>query len=212
MKKISVLNYGCGNLLSIGRSIKEVGYDVKIIENQEEIEKAEFLVLPGVGAFKNAMDLLKNKNLTESVKNYALIKKKPILGICLGMQLLLTKSFEMGEHLGLDLIKGKNVLIKTDIRNIKFKVPHIDWEEVRLYNNTLSKNSILKNLNGKSFYFVHSYMASLENLDNLIALCQYHDVKIPAIIQSDNIIGCQFHPEKSGINGLNLLKNAFTIL
>ena len=86
MKKISVLNYGCGNLLSIGRSIKEVGYDAKIIENQEEIEKAEFLVLPGVGAFKNAMDLLKNKNLTESVKNYALIKKKPILGICLGMQ------------------------------------------------------------------------------------------------------------------------------
>ena len=212
MNCVNILDYGCGNILSLKRALIELGFDVKFCNDEKTLIKSNFLILPGVGAFENAMNLLKKRNLVDALKEHCLIKKKPILGICLGMQLLLTKSYEMGEHLGLDLIKGKNVLIKTDIRNIKFKVPHIDWEEVRLYNNTLSKNSILKNLNGKSFYFVHSYMASLENLDNLIALCQYHDVKIPAIIQSDNIIGCQFHPEKSGINGLNLLKNAFTIL
>ena len=107
MRKISVLNYGCGNLLSIERSIKQVGYDAKIIENKEEIEKAEFLVLPGVGAFNNAMDLLKNKNLIEIIKDYTLVRKKPILGICLGMQLFFSKSKEMGDHEGLNFISGE---------------------------------------------------------------------------------------------------------
>lgn len=212
MNSVNILDYGCGNILSLKRALIELGFDVKFCNDEKTLDETNFLILPGVGAFENAMNLLKKKNLIDALREYCLIKKKPILGICLGMQLLLSKSYEMGEHSGLDIIKGKNILIKTDIKNIKFKIPHIDWEEVRLCNNTPSKNSILDSLDGKSFYFVHSYMASLENLDNIIARCQYHDVKIPAIIQSNNIVGCQFHPEKSGINGLKLLKNAFRIL
>ena len=205
MKKISVLNYGCGNLLSIGRSIKEVGYDVKIIENQEEIEKAEFLVLPGVGAFKNAMDLLKNKNLIESVKNYALIKKKPILGICLGMQLFFSKSKEMGDHEGLNFIKGEVIAMTSLSKMEDIKSPQINWNELKVHKD-LGK-IISKELNNRSFYFVHSYMANLKDNKNLIAYCNYYDLRVPAIVQSDNVFGCQFHPEKSGKNGLKLLKN-----
>ena len=207
MRKISVLNYGCGNLLSIGRSIKKVGYDVKIIEDKEEIEKAEFLVLPGVGAFSNAMGLLKNKNLIETIKNYALIKKKPILGICLGMQLFFSKSKEMGDHEGLNFISG-DVVAMTSLSKIRdIKSPQINWNELKIHSNL--GQIINSEINNRSFYFVHSYMANLKDDKNLIAYCNYFDLRVPAIVQSDNVFGCQFHPEKSGKNGLKLLENIF---
>ena len=133
MRKISVLNYGCGNLLSIGRSIKQVGYDVEIIENKEEIEKAEFLVLPGVGAFNNAMGLLKKKNLIETVKNYTLVRKKPILGICLGMQLFFSNSKEMGDHEGLNFISGEVVAMKSLSKMKDIKSPQINWNELKVH-------------------------------------------------------------------------------
>lgn len=205
MRKISVLNYGCGNLLSIGRSIKEVGYDAKIIENNEEIEKAEFLVLPGVGAFNNAMSLLKNKNLIETIKNYALVKKKPILGICLGMQLFFSKSKEMGNHEGLNFISGEVVAMTSLSKIGDIKSPQINWNELKVHNDL--GQIINSELNNRSFYFVHSYMANLKDEKNLIAYCNYYDLRVPAIVQSDNIFGCQFHPEKSGKNGLKLLEN-----
>ena len=212
MKSVSILDYGCGNILSLKRAVMESGLDVKFCNDEKNLIESNFLILPGVGAFENAMNLLKQRNLIDALKEYSLIKKKPILGICLGMQLLLTKSFEMGENQGLDIIKGANILIKSNLKNPKFKVPHIDWEEIYFCKNLLSKNLIFKDLDRKSFYFVHSYMASLENHENLVAYSQYHNVKIPAIIQSNNIIGCQFHPEKSGINGLKLLESAFKLI
>jgi glutamine amidotransferase len=205
MRKISVLNYGCGNLLSIGRSIKQVGYDVEIIENKEEIEKAEFLVLPGVGAFNNAMGLLKKKNLIETVKNYTLVRKKPILGICLGMQLFFSNSKEMGDHEGLNFISGEVVAMKSLSKMKDIKSPQINWNELKVHKD-LGK-IINKELNNRSFYFVHSYMANLKDNKNLIAYCNYYDLSVPAIVQSDNVFGCQFHPEKSGKNGLKLLEN-----
>ena len=205
MRKISVLNYGCGNLLSIARSIKEVGYDAKIIENNEEIEKAEFLVLPGVGAFNNAMGLLKNKNLIETIKNYALVKKKPILGICLGMQLFFSKSKEMGNHEGLNFIRGEVVAMTSLSKIGDIKSPQINWNELKVHNDL--GQIINSELNNRSFYFVHSYMANLKDDKNLIAYCNYYDLRVPAIVQSDNVFGCQFHPEKSGKNGLRLLEN-----
>ncbi len=205
MRKISVLNYGCGNLLSIGRSIKEVGYDAKIIENNDEIEKAEFLVLPGVGAFNNAMSLLENKNLIETIKNYALVKKKPILGICLGMQLFFSKSKEMGNHEGLNFISGEVVAMTSLSKIGDIKSPQINWNELKVQNDL--GQIINSELNNRSFYFVHSYMANLKDDKNLIAYCNYYDLRVPAIVQSDNIFGCQFHPEKSGKNGLKLLEN-----
>ena len=131
MKTISILNYGCGNLLSIKRAIEEVGYNSKIISEKGEIEKANFIILPGVGAFENAMNLLKQKNYIEPLKQYVLKEKKPILGICLGMQLFLTKSFEMGEHDGLDFISGEVISLNKLSKNKEIKVPQINWNKIK---------------------------------------------------------------------------------
>ena len=141
-KSVCIVDYGMGNLFSVKGALDHLGADAFFSSSPDEVMNADRVILPGVGSFGDGIAELKSRSLFEAIKSYA-TSGKPLMGICLGMQLLLTKSYEMGEHLGLDLIKGKNVLIKTDIRNIKFKVPHIDWEEVRMYNNTLSKNSIL---------------------------------------------------------------------
>ena len=162
MKKISVLNYGCGNLLSIGRSIKEVGYDAKIIENKADVEKSEFLVLPGVGAFNNAMDLLKNKNLIESIKTYALVRKKPILGICLGMQLFFSKSKEMGDHEGLNFIKGEVIAMTSLSKMEDIKSPQINWNELKVHKD-LGK-IISKELNNRLSRFCSKFCIKSEKL------------------------------------------------
>mgnify|MGYP001226605647 FL=1 len=211
MKTISILNYGCGNLLSIKRAIEEVGYNSKIISEKEEIEKANFIILPGVGAFENAMNLLKQKNYIEPLKQYVLKEKKPILGICLGMQLFLTKSFEMGEHDGLDFISGEVISLKKLSKNKEIKVPQINWNKIKFVKESKTIN-IQKNLLNKSFYFIHSYMAKLTDQKNLLGYCNYYDLSIPAVIQSENILGCQFHPEKSGKNGLTIFKNILSEL
>ena len=211
MKTISILNYGCGNLLSIKRAIEEVGYNSKIISEKEEIEKANFIILPGVGAFENAMSLLKQKNYIEPLKQYVLKEKKPILGICLGMQLFLTKSFEMGEHDGLDFISGEVISLNKLSKNKEIKVPQINWNKIKFAKESKTIN-IQKNLLNKSFYFIHSYMAKLTDQKNLLGYCNYYDLSIPAVIQSENILGCQFHPEKSGKNGLTIFKNILSEL
>tara|TARA_B100001093_G_C26584238_1_gene908644 strand:+ start:159 stop:797 length:639 start_codon:yes stop_codon:yes gene_type:complete len=211
MKTISILNYGCGNLLSIKRAIEEVGYNSKIISEKGEIEKANFIILPGVGAFENAMNLLKQKNYIEPLKQYVLKEKKPILGICLGMQLFLTKSFEMGEHDGLDFISGEVISLNKLSKNKEIKVPQINWNKIKFVKESKTIN-IQKNLLNKSFYFIHSYMAKLTDQKNLLGYCNYYDLSIPAVIQSENILGCQFHPEKSGKNGLTIFKNILSEL
>jgi len=211
MKTISILDYGCGNLLSIKRAIEEVGYNSKIISEKGEIEKANFIILPGVGAFENAMNLLKQKNYIEPLKQYVLKEKKPILGICLGMQLFLTKSFEMGEHDGLDFISGEVISLNKLSKNKEIKVPQINWNKIKFVKESKTIN-IQKNLLNKSFYFIHSYMAKLTDQKNLLGYCNYYDLSIPAVIQSENILGCQFHPEKSGKNGLTIFKNILSEL
>jgi len=211
MKTISILNYGCGNLLSIKRAIEEVGYNSKIISEKGEIEKANFIILPGVGAFENAMNLLKQKNYIEPLKQYVLKEKKPILGICLGMQLFLTKSFEMGEHDGLDFISGEVISLNKLSKNKEIKVPQINWNKIKFVKESKTIN-IQKSLLNKSFYFIHSYMAKLTDQKNLLGYCNYYDLSIPAVIQSENILGCQFHPEKSGKNGLTIFKNILSEL
>jgi imidazole glycerol-phosphate synthase subunit HisH len=206
MINISILNYGCGNILSLRRALIELDFNVNFCNEPKDLINSEFLILPGVGAFENAMKLLEEKNLTQSIKEYCLIKKKPILGICLGMQLLLTESHEMGLHKGLNIIGGKNILIKSNDKKNKLRVPHIDWEEIVFEKNFIKKEQNFEKFNKKSFYFVHSYIASLEKTEHLVASCQLNELKVPSIIKSDNIIGCQFHPEKSGVYGLMLLK------
>lgn len=210
MTKISILNYGCGNLLSLKRAVKEVGQEARIISSVEEIEKADFIILPGVGAFKNAMQLLKDKNFVSPLEKFTKEKKKPILGICLGMQLFFSRSYEMGEQEGLNYIPGEVISMKNKSKIKDIKIPHINWNKIKIYKET---NRIFpKDLINRSFYFIHSFMANIENDKNLIAFCSYYDLKVPAVVKSENITGLQFHPEKSGKNGLKLLKNIFESL
>ena len=135
------------------------------------------------------------------------IKKKRLLGICLGMQVLLTKSYEMGDHYGLDFIKGEVVQIKDKTKNQKLKIPHISWSKIFL-NNKFGYNEKLNfDYLEVEYYFVHSFLALTEEKSSILAYSNYDDVLVPAIVMKDNILGCQFHPEKSGKNGLNFLKN-----
>jgi len=210
MKKISILNYGCGNLLSLERAVQKVGKDAKIISTPEEIDKSDLIILPGVGAFKNAMNLLNSKKFIMPLEKYTKEKKKPILGICLGMQLFFSKSYEMGVEKGLDYIPGEVVSIKNTSKIKDIKSPNINWNKLEICRDT---NKIIpEDLINKSFYFIHSYMVNVEDNKNLIGYYLYYDLKIPAVVKLENIIGLQFHPEKSGKNGLKLLKNIFEIL
>ena len=204
---ILILDYGCGNILSLKRALDEIGLKNLVSNAKEEIINADLIILPGVGAFENAIDLLKKKGLFDIILN-EVSKQKPLIGICLGMQMLFTKSFEMGEHNGLNLIEGNIEKIdkKSKIKNIK--IPHINWSNIIFENKENLKKEQLE-LNKRSFYFIHSYMALPLNNKNIMAKCKYYDIDVPAIVKKNNVVGFQFHPEKSGKNGLKLLK--FTI-
>ncbi len=207
MKKITIIDYGCGNILNLARAIKFLGYEAEITHDKQKILNSSHLILPGVGAFGNAMRQLDKYDLQNTILEYV-NSNKPLFGICLGMQILLTVSYEFGVHKGLGLIDGEVVKISNK-KNKEIKIPHMGWNEIYPNNDKKEwKNKILKNsLIGKSFYFVHSYACSIKSSDSVIAVCKYSDLSIPAVISMGNIFGCQFHPEKSADNGLAILKN-----
>jgi len=208
MKKIVIIDYGCGNILSIARAIEHIGYKPEITNDKNKIINSSNVILPGVGAFGSAIKNLDESNLRDTILEYAKIRQRPLLGICLGMQILLTVGNELGVFKGLNLIEGEVIKISnTKLKN--FKVPHVGWNEVSPSNDKQSwSNKILNDsLIGKSFYFVHSYMAVTKNPSSTIGSCDYLGKNIPSIISSGNILGCQFHPEKSGKNGLDFLRN-----
>jgi len=207
MKKISIVDYGCGNLLSMKRALEKIGFQSNVTNNKEQILESDFLILPGVGAFKNAMELLGQNNLINVLNDYVSNKKKRLLGICLGMQVLLTKSYEMGDHNGLDFIKGEVVQIKDNTKNQKLKIPNISWSKIFLNNKFDYKDKLNFDFLEVEYYFVHSFLALTKEKSSILAYSNYEDVLVPAIVMKDNILGCQFHPEKSGKNGLNFLKN-----
>tara|TARA_A100001011_G_scaffold381121_1_gene449263 strand:- start:166 stop:789 length:624 start_codon:yes stop_codon:yes gene_type:complete len=201
MKKITIIDYGCGNLLSIKRGLEKIGFNSEISDDESTILDSTHLILPGVGAFGNAMSLLRKKNLEKTIIEYSINRRKPLLGICLGMQLLLSKSYEFGEYNGLNMISGevKNI---NEVSNKELKVPNIGWNEITIEKN----NDLFKSFDNKSFYFVHSFISLTNKKTDTAAYCKYFNLPIPSIIQKDKIIGCQFHPEKSGENGLKFLK------
>ena len=207
MKKITIIDYGCGNILNLVRAIKFLGYDAETTHAKKDILDSSHVILPGVGAFGNAMKQLELYNLKNTILEYAKLNK-PLLGICLGMQLLFTASYEFGIHNGLGLIEGEVTKISNK-KNKEIKIPHMGWNEIYPNNDKKEwKNKILKNvLIGKSFYFVHSFVGQTKNLNSTVAICNYFNIPIPAIVSINNIFGCQFHPEKSGDNGLTVLKN-----
>lgn len=206
-KNIVIIDYGVGNTYSIQMALKKIGYESKLSRQENDIYNSTHVILPGVGSFGNAMEKINDYNLSKII-SFIKKKNKFILGICLGMQLLLDKSFEFGIHNGLGFIRGEVVKIKE--RNLKIKLPHIGWNKVMVTKNNFNhenKNKILNNFKNNYFYFVHSYICKLNNEEsNLLGLTYYKELCIPAVIMENNILGCQFHPEKSGQAGLSFLK------
>ena len=201
MKNIVIVDYDCGNLLSIKRAIEKIGYTSTVSRDLKELQKSSHMILPGVGAFGNAISLLKKHKLIEIIKKHSIEEKKPLLGICLGMQLLLSNSNEFGFSKGLDIIEG-NVEKIADQTKKKIKVPHIGWNSLKF----LDKNNNFILDGNNSFYFIHSYMAKPKDKKTIEAFTIFEKIKIPAIIRKENISGFQFHPEKSANSGLELIQ------
>ena len=197
---IAIIDYGVGNLFSLKSSLDFIGLDTKITNNEKEIREADAIILPGVGAFRDAIEKLGEKNLKNIIIEEAQ-NGKILLGICLGMQLLFEKSYEYGEYTGLGLIKGEICSLKNDLKNKDLKVPHMGW-------NNLSFNKddkILKYIKEDEYvYYVHSYYA--KNCDENILAHSEYEINIPGIVKNKNVYGIQFHPEKSGETGLNILR------
>lgn len=203
--KIALIDYGLGNLLSVRNALEYCGGNVVITNDCNEIYSADQIILPGVGAFSYAMNALRKLSLIDVIKN-SVHAGKPILGICLGMQLLFNRSSEFGATDGLGILDGEVIKIPNDSG---CKIPHIGWTEINPSNYSNNwQGTILEGLSsGVSTYFIHSYMAKPVNPDIIIAKCQYYDVLIPSVVQQNNIQACQFHPEKSSEVGLLILSN-----
>lgn len=196
---VVIIDYGMGNLKSVYNAMKKIECECMISSNIEDIKNASGLILPGVGAFKDCMDNLEKANLIQVIREEAK-NGKPLLGICLGMQVLFERGYEAEEREGLGLLKGE--IRKMVDPNVK--IPHIGW-------NNLEKNredDLLNGLKDNAFvYYVHSYCAADYNDEDLVGYSGYGKIKVPGLFRRKNVMGAQFHPEKSGEIGLNILKN-----
>ena len=199
---IAIIDYGVGNIFSLLSSLKFIGADAVLTSDAGTIEKCDRIILPGVGAFEDAIRLLKESGLDKIVISECK-KGKPLLGICLGMQLLFEKSYEYGEHDGLGLIKGSIKPIK-DVVPSDYKIPHIGWNLLN-FPTDKDKHKLFKYINEGDFvYFVHSYYGT-DCKESTIASTEY-GAELTAAVAYDNVMGTQFHPEKSGEVGLNILR------
>ncbi len=197
---IAVIDYGVGNLFSLCSSLKYIGAEVNVTSDKNEIIKADKIILPGVGAFADAKAKLDALELSELIIRLAK-EGKEIMGICLGMQLLFERSLEFGECNGLGLLSGSIIPMKGSIAD-NYKIPHIGWNAL----NKTKKSRLLRNVDdGECVYFVHSYYASDCN-DSVVATAEYGKA-LTAAVEKANIMGCQFHPEKSGETGLRILRS-----
>ena len=197
---VAIIDYGVGNLFSLKSSFSAIGADAVVTSSKSELKRAESIILPGVGAFCDAAKKLKDSGLEDTVISLAKAGK-PLMGICLGMQLLFEKSYEYGEHRGLGLIKGEIRPIETVIPK-DYKIPHIGWNSLEIRKPT----PIFENVkNGEYVYFVHSYYAA--DCENSVTAVSDYGAPLTASVQDGNIFGCQFHPEKSGETGLKILRS-----
>ncbi len=192
---IAIIDYGMGNLRSVQKAFEFLGFDARITDNKQYLLDASHIVLPGVGAFADAIDCLERSGIQQTMLD-EIRKGKPFLGICLGMQLLFDRSYENGLYTGLSLVPGKVVLFEVQ----GLKVPHMGW------NNLVARDNALFDAgNGQYVYFVHSYHASNVPDEYIIAEADY-GYRFTAAVQKDNVFGLQFHPEKSGDTGLAMLR------
>lgn len=200
--KIGIINYGMGNLSSVKNSLQFLQFDAEIIENPNDFNQYDKLILPGVGAFAQAMENIREKNILNHLKIEVLEKKKPLLGLCLGMQLLFDESAENGINKGFGFVEGKVISIKEKTDNLA--VPHMGWNNLNIQRPHDFLNEIPEIEN--DVYFVHSYYCEAKNREDVLATCNY-GVEMDVIIQKETIFGCQFHPEKSHKIGLKLIQN-----
>ena len=194
---IHIIDYGAGNLFSVQNALNYLQIENKITANPADLADADGIILPGVGAFRDAMTMLNESGFTEAIKVQA-AAGKPILGICLGMQMLFEKGYEFGETDGLGLIPGNVVLIDGG----GLKIPHMGWNDLTVLNDCPLSADVA---DGDYVYYVHSYRA--DTSDEYISCYTMYNEKIPGLVYRDNVYGAQFHPEKSGPVGMNILKN-----
>ena len=199
--KVGIIDLGINNIQSIFNAYQLIGCKVKIISKKENLSKYNIIVLPGVGSFKFAIKKLINMKIVSEIKNF--LDKSPnniLVGICLGMQLFFDISYEFGGTKGMGLISGKVLSFNKK----KYKTfPHMNWNNILIN----KKSKLFSRYSGKNFYFVHSYYCQPIDVDHLVSQTDYDGHKFCSIVKKRNIIGLQFHPEKSGINGINLLKS-----
>ena len=213
MLEVAVIDYGLGNLLSVRRALEHCGATVTVTSDPDTILSVPRVVLPGVGAFAHGMTELRSQGLDTIVRKVA-AQGSILLGICLGMQMLLDRSVEFSNTEGLGIIPGSVVPVPlTTTNGFSQKVPHIGWNNLILPPGFESwEESLLQKVTpGEAVYFVHSFMAVPKNPKHCIANCLYGGVPVPAIIGWDNIYGCQFHPEKSGVVGLKILRRFLSL-
>lgn len=199
MTAIGLIDYGAGNFGSVRNVLQYLEVDFEDVREPGDLERAQRLVLPGVGAFSASMQRLETSGMADGIREHVLIRKKPILGICVGMQLFAEVGYEFGVHQGFGFIGGS--VERIDAESYGLPVPHMGWNSLRI-------NKATPLLNGgsePSFYFVHSYCLKPSDLDVVAASCEYGS-QVPAVVQCDNVFGVQFHPEKSQRDGLLLLK------
>jgi len=197
---IGIIDYGVGNLFSLRSSFEAIGVETFVSGDAAELAKADKLILPGVGAFGDAADKLRSTGLDTFVRQQA-EKGVPLMGICLGMQLLFQKGYEYGEHEGLGLLKGSVISMKGKVPE-NLKIPHMGWNALHIMK---SDSKLFANTKeGEHVYFVHSFYA--DGCEESLAATSEYGIPITAAVEKGNIFGCQFHPEKSGAVGLNILR------
>jgi glutamine amidotransferase len=203
--KVTIIDYGLGNLFSINNACESVGLDTIITADIDEISKSDALILPGVGAFGDAMQTLKEKKLDVAIHDF-INTGKPFMGICLGMQLMFSESEEFGKHEGLNLIPGKIVKFpKKNKQNENIRVPQIQWNQIFRNKDENWNDSPMKSLEeGEYMHFVHSYYAIPNDIDSILTYSEYEGVRYASSVIKDNLLGIQFHPEKSTKQGIKI--------
>lgn len=204
--KVAIINYGMSNLNSVRRAFEDLGAHPSIANNPSTLNEADAVVLPGVGSYNQGMENLRQGGWIEALEDIVVTQEKPLLGICLGMQLLSTSGHEGGVTQGLGIIPGR--VLRLDLLGCELRIPHIGWNDVRYrYDDVLSKNLPAD----ADFYFVHSYAFVPQSNHHVVATVSY-GIDIAAVVRSGRVFGCQFHPEKSSKAGRQVLKNFLSTL
>jgi len=209
-KKVAIVDYQLGNLFSVRQACVHLGYDATITSNKEDVINADYVILPGVGAFADAMDTLKRYDLVAPMKDF-IASGKPFMGVCLGLQLLFSESEEFGTTKGLNIIEGvaKRFPPKDNEGNV-LKVPQIEWNQiVAASDERWNKSPLKSSKSGDYMYFVHSYYVVPQSDQYILSLTEYGGLTYCSSAIKDNVFACQFHPEKSGTHGLDIYKSFF---